>query len=92
MLLQVCRCVTACRVHVCTYVSLCLLERLRPGACAHLPPLLDDLLAWSKLFRSHRTYGNYVNYVRTGCLLCKTSVEVDRVSRSAESVGRVPPC
>ena len=36
-----------------------------------LPPKIDELLAWSTLFRSSKTFGNYLNYVRLGCELVK---------------------
>ena len=42
----------------------------------YLPPTLDELLAWSKLFRCARTYANHVGYLRTGCMVCKAPVEV----------------
>ena len=42
----------------------------------HYPPSVDELLAWAKLFRCERTYSNYLNYVRTGCLLVRASTEV----------------
>ena len=31
------------------------------------PPEIDDLLAWSRLFRHEKTFGNYVSYVRLAC-------------------------
>ena len=34
------------------------------------------LLAWSQLFRSKYTFGNYLNHVRTACLLVKQPIEV----------------
>ena len=33
------------------------------------------LLAWSQLFRSKDTFGNYLNHVRTACLLVKQPIE-----------------
>ena len=32
-----------------------------------LPPDLDGLLAWSRLFRCHGTFGNYLSYVKPAC-------------------------
>ena len=40
------------------------------------PPSLPVLLAWSTLFRSHRTLTNYLGYVKTGCMLVGVSTEV----------------
>ena len=34
-----------------------------------LPPSIDILLAWSTLFRSSRTFKNYLSHVRTACQL-----------------------
>ena len=41
----------------------------------YFPPKLDMLLAWSQLFRSKDTFGNYLNHVRTACLLVKQPIE-----------------
>lgn len=40
------------------------------------PPLVEDLLAWSRLFRHPGTFSNYVNYVSLACELlgCATAV------------------
>jgi len=40
------------------------------------PPHIDDLLAWSTLFRNHKTFGNYCGYVKVGCEILGLSVEV----------------
>ena len=40
------------------------------------PPLLDDLLAWSRLFQHEGTFRNYLSYVRLGCEIVGKSVEV----------------
>ena len=40
------------------------------------PPLLDDLLAWSRLFQHEGTFRNYLFYVRLGCELTGMSVDV----------------
>jgi hypothetical protein len=34
---------------------------------AHLPPDVDGLIVWSKLFRNSRTFANYVSKIRFGC-------------------------
>ena len=45
------------------------------------PPLLDDLLAWSRLFQHEGTFRNYLTYVRLGCEIVGKSVAVfDHVS------------
>ena len=41
----------------------------------YFPPKLALLLAWSQLFRSKDTFGNYLNHVRTACLLVKQPIE-----------------
>ena len=51
----------------------------------YFPPKLDMLLAWSQLFRSKDTFGNYLNHVRTACLLVKQPVEVSAVLQRAAS-------
>ena len=40
------------------------------------PPAVDDLLAWSRLFRQPKTFGNYLNYVRLACELAGASTAV----------------
>ena len=40
------------------------------------PPRLEWLQAWSGLFRSERTFGNYLGYVSTGCMLVRADVSV----------------
>ena len=42
------------------------------------PPPLDGLLAWSALFRHHKTFSNYLGYVRLGCHVLGVSDEVFR--------------
>ena len=39
-----------------------------------LPPSVDDLLAWSIMFRCKDTFSNYLGYLRLGCLLEGVSV------------------
>ena len=39
-----------------------------------LPPSVDDLLAWSVMFRSKDTFSNYLGYLRVGCMLEGVSV------------------
>ena len=41
----------------------------------YFPPKLDVLLAWSQLFRSKDTFSNYLNHVRTACILVKQPIE-----------------
>ena len=43
---------------------------------APLPPKLEDLQAWSTLFRHEGTFDNYLGYVRKACLLCRVPVDV----------------
>ena len=40
------------------------------------PPAINDLLAFSRLFRHPGTFSNYVNYIRLGCELVGVSTEV----------------
>ena len=56
----------------------------------YFPPKLDMLLAWSQLFRSKDTFGNYLNHVRTACLLVKQPVEV--VSAVLQRAASDPYC
>jgi len=51
-------------------------DSIHTGVKKYFPPKLEWLLAWSTLFRSEGTLGNYLGYVKTGCLLCKASVKV----------------
>lgn len=39
-----------------------------------LPPSVDDLLAWSLMFRCKDTFSNYLGYLRVGCMLEGVSV------------------
>ena len=48
----------------CSYHTNCL-KRSEPA----FPPKLDDLVAWSDLFRHPKTFGNYLSYVRVACEL-----------------------
>ena len=41
-----------------------------------LPPKIDELLAWSTLFRCSKTFGNSLNYVRLGCELVNVATTV----------------
>ena len=60
------------------HMNLCLAAgTLRPNATNYFPPLLDDLLAWSSLFRSHGTFCNYLSYVRTACVVANAPTEVN---------------
>ena len=40
------------------------------------PPAIDDLLAWSCVFRHPGTFSNYVSYVKLGCELVGVSTSV----------------
>ena len=53
----------------------CLSDDLEPGKGRYFPPRLEYLLAWSNLFRCKGTFANYLNYVRTGCMLVKASTK-----------------
>ena len=67
--------------HVCVSAACLLLG-------AHIVPICDDtwksffppplrlLAAWSACFRCHRTFANYVGYVRTFCLALGVDVQV----------------
>ena len=52
----------------------------------YFPPRLEWLLAWSTLFRSEGTLGNYLGYVKTGCLVVKAPVKVVDVTVACHSV------
>ena len=41
-----------------------------------LPPDVNGLLAWSRLFRHHGTFGNYLSYVKLACEIKGVSVDV----------------
>ena len=41
-----------------------------------LPPSLEGLLAWSRLFRNKRTFSNYLSYVKLGCEIRNVPVDV----------------
>ena len=57
--------------------AICLLpDTLFPKKDSKLPPRLETLLAWSRLFRCGRTSRNYLGYVRTACLVAKLPVVV----------------
>ena len=51
-------------------------DKLFAGSDSKLPPSVDTLLAWSRLFRCGRTLRNYLGYVRTACLITKKPVLV----------------
>ena len=42
----------------------------------YFPPTCEDILVWNTMFRSAGTWCNYLNYVKTGCILCGASTEV----------------
>ena len=41
-----------------------------------LPPTIDELMAWSRLFRHSKTFSNYCSHVRAGCLLAQVDDSV----------------
>ena len=41
-----------------------------------LPPSIESLLAWSRLFRNAKTFGNYVSYVKLACELRGVALDV----------------
>jgi len=41
-----------------------------------LPPKLEQLLVWSRMFRCHKTFGNYLSYVKLGCEMEGACVDV----------------
>ena len=59
-----------------------------------LPPKVNELLAWSTLFRCKKTFSNYLNYVRLGCELQSVDSSVfdnpmlQRAKRSIEKKGK----
>ena len=52
------------------YVAFCVATRVRDTA---LPPRSDIVLAWSTQFRNHRTFKNYIGYLRTACNILNCS-------------------
>ena len=67
------------------------MSQARPNAKYVLPPLLDDLLAWSIMFRSDGTLSNYLGHVKTACMLYNVAVKVfDNVAlkRAKEAVRK----
>ena len=68
-------------------VLYCFLGALRPHTDTFLPPALEDLLAWSTLFRSRGTFGNYMAHVRTACIVAKASTEVSKSVVVASTVA-----
>ena len=67
-----CTCAASCS-YTC---AMCLLDACFPGTKQLFPPKLAVLLAWSTLFRCSGTWGNYLSYVKTGCLVVNAPVEV----------------
>ena len=66
--------------HPCVVSGLRCYQRFAEKVLGHcndeLPPKIDELLAWSTLFRCSKTFGNYLNYVRLGCELVGVSTSV----------------
>ena len=71
-------CDSACRL----LAALCLPDKAYPEASRRFPPEVEWLQVWSTLFRHAGTFGNYLGYVKTGCLLVGASVEVPRTTVS----------
>jgi len=56
-----------------------------------LPPTLEGLLAWSRLFRNKGTFCNYVSYVKLGCEVLGLSVDVfahPSLARAKEAIKK----
>jgi hypothetical protein len=56
-----------------------------------LPPTLNGLISWSVLFRSPRTYQNYVAHVKLGCQLVGVSTAVfedSSIKRAVMAIGK----
>ncbi len=69
----------------CTRVCVCVCARcLEAWEEEYFPPLLEDLLAWSMLFRCPGTWANYCGYVRTAAMLVKGTTEA--CSHSASNI------
>ncbi len=49
-----------------------------PARGRYFPPKLNVLLAWSTLFRSEGTWGNYLAYVKTATVMVEASTQVAR--------------
>ena len=57
-----------------------------------LPPEVNWLLAWSRLFRCAATFANYCCYVKTSCLAAGVSVEVfghPALKRAKATIGKL---
>ena len=57
-------------------IPMCLPGKVEQAGGSIFPPKLDTLLAWSTLFRSEGTWGNYLGYVKTACVLVKVETQV----------------
>ena len=56
-----------------------------------LPPTLEGLLAWSRLFRNKGTFCNYVSYVKLGCEIRGLPVDVfahPSMARAKEAIRK----
>jgi len=56
-----------------------------------LPPSLDGLLQWSRLFRNRGTFGNYLSYVKLACEIQGAPVSVfahPSLARAKESIRK----
>ena len=56
-----------------------------------LPPTVASLLQWSRLFRNHKTFGNYLSYVKVACELRQVPTDVfshPSVKRAKDSIKK----
>ncbi len=56
-----------------------------------LPPSINGLLQWSRLFRNPNTFGNYVSYVKLACELKGAPIEVfthPSLARAKEAIRK----
>lgn len=52
------------------------MRHIMPGIRRMFPPKAAHLQAWSRLFRCAGTFGNYMSYVRTGCMVLGVDTQV----------------
>ena len=62
-------------------------ESVNPLKKRYFPPELNVLLAWSTMFRSEGTWGNYLGHVKTACVLVKASTQVSVVVKPLSVLG-----
>ena len=66
----------ACVGDVASHALFCASDETCVGVKTYFPPKLEWLLAWSTMFRCEGTLGNYLGYVKTGCLMLDKPVQV----------------